>query len=171
MLFEKRRPIHCTHSPEISTICQPLQQVLFQLHSTMNAVKFSQTEGPVGLEAQKTSFSQVVSLPASSRIVITAGQPGFDLKTGLLVETSVEDQISAAFDCVDAALKSAGIKDGLASVHKIASYFKNLGHEPVMMEIWRRRYPDVRPTWTAVGVASLVTEGMVVEIQGEATIL
>jgi enamine deaminase RidA (YjgF/YER057c/UK114 family) len=73
----------------------------------------------VGTICKKTGFSQAASIPANSRIVITAGQVGFDLKTGILVETSVEDQISAAFDCVDAALRSAGVKDGLTSVHKM----------------------------------------------------
>jgi enamine deaminase RidA (YjgF/YER057c/UK114 family) len=85
----------------------------------MNSVHFSQTDDLVGTICQKTGFSQAASIPANSRIVITAGQAGFDLKTGILVETSVEDQISAAFDCVDAALRSAGVKDGMASVHKM----------------------------------------------------
>jgi len=51
------------------------------------------------------------------------------LKTDKLVETSVEDQISAAFDCVDAALRSAGVKDGLASVHKMVSYLIDVRDE------------------------------------------
>ena len=137
----------------------------------MDAVKFSQTDDPIGRARKKAGFSQAVSIPATARIVITAGQAGFDLKTGLLVETSVEDQISAAFDCVDAALRSAGVKDGLASAHKMVTYFADARNEPLMMEIWRRRYPDVFPTWTAVGVAGLCLKGMVVEIQGEATIV
>ncbi|KAH8774861.1 Endoribonuclease L-PSP/chorismate mutase-like protein [Hyaloscypha finlandica] len=136
----------------------------------MSAVKFSQTNDLVGAICQKTGFSQAVSIPASSRTVITAGQAGFDLKTGILVETSVEEQISAAFDCVDAALRSGGVKDGLASVHKMVSYFTDARNEPLMMEIWRKRYPDVRPTWTAVGVTGLCLKGMVIEIQAEATI-
>jgi enamine deaminase RidA (YjgF/YER057c/UK114 family) len=40
-----------------------------------------------------------------------------------------------------------------------------------MMEICRKRFPDLRPTWTAIGVAGLRLKGMVVEIQAEATIL
>jgi len=70
----------------------------------MSAVKFSQTNDLVGAVRQKTGFSLAVSIPATSRTVITAGQAGFDLKTGILVETSVDEQISAAFDSVDAAL-------------------------------------------------------------------
>jgi enamine deaminase RidA (YjgF/YER057c/UK114 family) len=102
----------------------------------MSAVKFSQTNDLVGAVCQKTGFSQAVSIPATSRTVITAGQAGFDLKTGILVETSVEEQISAAFDCMDAALRSGGVKDGLASVHKMvrilviyfpAEYLANCG--------------------------------------------
>jgi enamine deaminase RidA (YjgF/YER057c/UK114 family) len=116
-------------------------------------------------------FSQVVAIPANARLVITAGQAGFDLKTRKLVETSTADQISAAFDCVDAALRAAGVKNGLASAHKMTSYLLDVKDEPLMMEIWRKRFPEHRPTWTAIGVTSLCIKEMVVEIQGEATIL
>ncbi len=153
----------------------PIHRLLLKLTSTkivsMAAVQFSQTDDDVGRACHEAGFSQAVSVPASARIVITAGQAGFDLKTGKLVETSVEDQISAAFDCVDAALRRAGVKDGLASAHKMVSYLIDVRDEPLMMEIWRRKYPERRPTWTAVGVASLCFRGMVIEIQGEATIL
>lgn len=135
------------------------------------AVTFSQTPGPTGTFSHNTGFSQAVSLPVSARLIITAGQAGCDLKTGELVTTSVADQISATFDCVDAALKSAGVEKGLEAVHKMLSYFVDIRYEPLMMEIWRKRYPEVRPTWTAVGVSSLCISGMLIEIAAEATIL
>jgi enamine deaminase RidA (YjgF/YER057c/UK114 family) len=153
----------------------PIHRLLLKIASakivSVAAVQFSQTDNRIGRLRQKAGFSQAVSIPAHARVVITAGQAGLDLRTGRLVETSVEDQISAAFDCVDAALRSAGVKDGLASAHKMVSYLLDVRDEPLMMEIWRRRYPERRPTWTAVGVASLCIRGMVIEIQGEATIL
>lgn len=153
----------------------PIHRLLLKITSarivSMGVVHFSQTGDAVGRVCQEVGFSQAVSVPANARIVITAGQAGFDLQTGKLVETSVEDQILAAFDCVDAALRSAGVKDGLLSAHKMVSYLTDVRDEPLMMEIWRRRYPECRPTWTAVGVTSLCIRGMVIEIQGEAAIL
>jgi enamine deaminase RidA (YjgF/YER057c/UK114 family) len=117
----------------------PIHQLLLKNTSTrivsVAAVQFSQTDDAVGRICQKAGFSQAVSIPANARIAITAGQAGFDLRTGKLVEASVEDQISAAFDCVDAALRSAGVKDGLASAHKMVSYLMDVSDEPLMMEI------------------------------------
>jgi enamine deaminase RidA (YjgF/YER057c/UK114 family) len=112
-----------------------------------------------------------VILPASAKIVITAGHAGVDLSTGKLVTSSVAVQISAAFDCCNAALKSAGVTEGLAVAHRIASFFLDVNNDEVMMGIWRARYPERRPVWTSVGVKSLVGEGMVVGIQAEALLI
>jgi enamine deaminase RidA (YjgF/YER057c/UK114 family) len=134
----------------------------------MSSATFSQPDGLIGPACDKTGFSNAVTIPANAKIVIAAGQAGMGLKTGKLVETSIPDQISAAFDCCDAALKSAGVKEGLAAAHKMASFFIDIRHDPIMIEIWRKRYSDRRPTWTSVGVASLCLSGMMVEIQAEA---
>jgi enamine deaminase RidA (YjgF/YER057c/UK114 family) len=130
--------------------------------------QFLQPPGPAGSSCQATGFSNTAILPASARLVITAGQAGCDLTTGALVESSVAAQIEASFDCVDAALKIAGVKKGLGSAHKIVSYLIDCRNEPLMMEIWRRRYPGQRPTWTCIGVSNMCAKGMVCEIQGEA---
>jgi enamine deaminase RidA (YjgF/YER057c/UK114 family) len=134
----------------------------------MSLATFSQHKEPIGSACDAAGFSNAVTIPANAKIVITAGQAGLDLKTGKLVETSISDQISAAFDCCDAALKSAGVKDGLAAAHRMASFFIDVRHDTIMMEIWRTRYPNRKPAWTSVGVASLVLSGMMVEIQAEA---
>lgn len=54
------------------------------------------------------------------------------------------------FDCVDATLKSAGVREGVAAAHKMVSYLIDTRYEPVMMDLWRKRLPDHRPTWTCV---------------------
>lgn len=135
----------------------------------MSEIQFAQTPGAIGQAATDMGFSQAVSIPANVRIVLTSGQIGCDLKTGKLVTSSAADQINAAFDCVDAALRSAGVREGIKGVHKIVAYFVQLEFEPLMMEIWRERYPYIRPTWASVGVQELVVKGMIVEIQAEAT--
>jgi len=106
----------------------------------MSQAIFSQPEGPIGPACDATGLSNAATIPANAKIVITAGQAGMDLRTGKLVETSVASQISAAFDCCDAALKSAGVTEGLAAAHKMASFFIDIRHDPIMMYIWRKRY-------------------------------
>lgn len=129
---------------------------------------FFQYSGPTGQACETHGFSNAVILPSNARIVITAGQAGVDLSTGKLVESSPADQIGAAFDCCDAALKAAGATNGLKSAHKVISFFLDTRYEPLMMEIWRSRYTDRRPTWTCVGASNLCMQGMICEIQAEA---
>ncbi|RFU32216.1 hypothetical protein B7463_g4107, partial [Scytalidium lignicola] len=132
-------------------------------------MSYHQYDGPAGDAAEAHGYSNVVILPIPSQIVVTAGQPGLDLKTGKVVTTSAEDQISAAFDCVEAALTKAGVSKGLLGVHKFLTFMLDTDLEPVMMEIWRKRCPGHRPTWTCVGASKLCLPGMIVEIQAEAT--
>jgi enamine deaminase RidA (YjgF/YER057c/UK114 family) len=112
----------------------------------MSLATFSQPPGPIGPSCNAAGFSIAVTLPLNAEIVITAGQGGTDLKTGKLDENSISDQISAAFDCYGAALKSTGVKEGLAAAHKMASFFIDIRHDPIMMEIWKKRYLERRPT-------------------------
>jgi enamine deaminase RidA (YjgF/YER057c/UK114 family) len=137
----------------------------------MASPQFFQPPGPIGDVCREHGFSNAVVLPPNAQIVITAGQAGLDTQTGKLVETSPADQISAAFDCCDLALKSAGVVNGLGSAHKILSFFLDTRYETLMMEIWRKRYPDHRPTWTCVGASNLCIQGMICEIQAEAVLL
>ncbi|KFY15371.1 hypothetical protein V491_05700 [Pseudogymnoascus sp. VKM F-3775] len=136
----------------------------------MSHLSYFQYNGPAGESAQTHGFSNAVVLSPTSKIVITSGQPGFDLKTGNLVTISNEAQISAAFDCVEAAIRKAGVANGLMGVYKFTSYMLDTDHEPLMMEIWRKRCPNHRPTWTCVGVSKLCIPGMMVEIHAEATV-
>ena len=102
-------------------------------HRDFSAMSYYQYDGPGGEFAQRHGFSQAVILPSSPKIVITAGQAGIDLKTGKVVTTSAEAQISAAFDCVEAALKKAGVGKGLLAVHKFLTFMLDTDLEPVMM--------------------------------------
>ena len=129
-----------------------------------------QTPGPWGTGAQQTGYSQAVSLPASSRVAITAGQPGIDLKTGNLVTTSLTDQIEAVFDTLDSALQAAGVKDGMHSAYKMTCFFMDMRDEPAMLEIFKKRYPNTRPALVSVAVSGLALRGMFLEIQAEAVV-
>lgn len=136
----------------------------------MAAVTYHQPSDTVGNNCQEAGFSNAAILPANARIVMTAGQAGVDRKTGKLVETSIADQIDAAFDGADLALKAAGVQEGLAVAHKILTFLIDMRYESTMMEIWKRRYPGHCPTWTCVGVSNLSMRGMYVEMQAEAVL-
>jgi enamine deaminase RidA (YjgF/YER057c/UK114 family) len=137
----------------------------------MASLQYFERPGPSGKDCIAAGFSNAVVIPANAHIAITAGQAGIDLHTGKLVESSPEAQIEACFDCVDVALKSAGVVDGLASAHKVVSFLTDQRYDPLMMEIWRRRYPGKRPTWMSVGSAALGLKGMTIEFQAEAVIM
>jgi enamine deaminase RidA (YjgF/YER057c/UK114 family) len=137
----------------------------------MASIQYFERPGPSGKDCTAAGFSNVVVIPAHGRIAITAGQAGIDLRTGKLVESSPEAQIEACFDCLDVALKSAGVVQGLASAHKVVSFLPDQRHDPIMMEIWRRRYPGKRPTWMSVGSGVLGLKGMIIELQAEAVIV
>jgi enamine deaminase RidA (YjgF/YER057c/UK114 family) len=138
--------------------------------ASTSKAQYFQTPGPWGAEAQTAGYSQAVNFPANGRIAVTAGQPGIDLKTGKLVTSSLEAQIEAAFDTVDSALKAAGASGGLATAHKMSIFYLDIRNEPVLMEIFKRRYPDTRPALLAIGTPTLAISGMHVEIQAEAVV-
>jgi enamine deaminase RidA (YjgF/YER057c/UK114 family) len=133
--------------------------------------QYFQPDGPVGEFCQKHGFSNAIILPKNSRIVTVAGQAGLDLKTGQVVTSSIEDQMAAAFDCIEASLLKAGVKDGLGAVYKFITFLYDPRYEPTMMEIWRRRQPDHRPIWMCIGASSFCLQGMVCEFHAEAVLL
>ena len=135
----------------------------------MSAATYHQIIGPLGAYYEATGMSHAVVLPANSQLVITAGQPGVNAE-GRMLET-VAEQIEAAFNNCDKALRAAGVTEGLWKAHKIQSWLIDVAHEPVMMEIWRKRFPGHRPTWACIGTSALCGQGMLVEIQAEAHII
>ena len=137
----------------------------------MTAAQYFERPGPSAKDCIAAGFSNAVKLPPNAQLVLTAGQAGIDLKTGRLVDSTPEAQIEACFDCCDAALKSAGVPDGLASAFRITSFLPDQRYDSLMMGIWRRRYPDHRPIWTSVGSGALGLRGMIVELQAEAYVV
>ncbi|KAM0421137.1 hypothetical protein ACHAPT_011029 [Fusarium lateritium] len=137
----------------------------------MPAVTFSQTPGPLGDLFHSLGASHAAKIPLSGSLVITSGQPGFDFKTCQLVTSSLRDEVNACFDCVEAALKAAGVSNGLAGVHKFTAFLIDMRVDETMMEVWRSRMPEHRPAWVTVGVAELAVAGMHIELQAEAVLL
>jgi enamine deaminase RidA (YjgF/YER057c/UK114 family) len=133
------------------------------------AAKYYQIDGYLGDLYQKTGFSSSVVLPPNAQLVISAGMPG--LTRDKRMSASPTEQIEGCFDNVDAALKAAGVKEGLWKCHKMTVFLLDVAHEPLMMEIWRRKWPGHRPTWMCIGCSALCGKGMIVEMQAEAHVV
>ena len=93
--------------------------------------------------------------------------------TGLIngPSTTFTEEASACFDCVEAALQSAGVRDGLRGVFKLTAYLTDVRDEAEMMRVWRERCPGHRPVWVTIGVAQLAVQGMRLEISAEAVVV
>ncbi|KAM0428476.1 hypothetical protein ACHAPT_006836 [Fusarium lateritium] len=131
-------------------------------------VRYQLLPGPVGEMLRSASLATTAAIPITGTLVITTGHVGVNLETGELVTSSVEEEFNAVFDCLDAALRNAGVSKGLGSAHKLAAYFTRAGDEATMLAIFRKRYPRHTPTLTSVVVAALVNPGMHLELQAEA---
>ncbi|KAI9149883.1 hypothetical protein HJFPF1_09629 [Paramyrothecium foliicola] len=131
--------------------------------------KFFQSPGPLGELFNSIGVSHAAKIPLAGHLVVTGGQPGFDLSTGKLVTLSIRAEAEACLDCVEAALRSAGVDNGLAAAHKFTVYLIDFKHDDILMEVWRARQPNHRPAWVTIGVKELAVAGMHFEIAAEAT--
>jgi enamine deaminase RidA (YjgF/YER057c/UK114 family) len=135
----------------------------------MAEAKYYQVDGVLGQIYHKTGFSHAVVLPPNAQLVVASGQPGLNAETRL--SSSPAEQIESCFDNCDRALKAAGVKEGLWRAHKIHCFLIDVSNEPTVMEIWRKKWPEHRPTWMTVGTSALCGKGMIVEMQAEAHIV
>ncbi|KAJ5097070.1 hypothetical protein N7456_007791 [Penicillium angulare] len=138
----------------------------------MSTITYKNLPGPVGECLKPSSLATTATVPVSptTSLVFTTGHIGLDLKTGNLVNSSVEAEFSAIFDCLDAALKDAGVSNGLGQAYKLVSYLVNGEDESVMQQIFQQRFPGHTPTWTAVVIKSIVVPNMRAEIAAEGVI-
>lgn len=132
-----------------------------------SSATYVQIPGAFGDYYQAQGYSHAVIIPANARLVCTAGEPGLDLTTGKF-PTDPAKQIEACLDNCDAALRAAGITKGLGQAHKVLCFLTDTSLESLLMEIWRRRYPDQRPAFATVGTSSLVAKDMIIEMLVEA---
>lgn len=131
-------------------------------------VQYQWLPGPVGEMLRSSSLATTATIPLSGKLAITTGHVGVDLKTGKLVNSSIEAEFNAVLDCVDAALQNAGASGGLGDAHKLVAYFTRAEHEDILLRLFKQRWPSATPTLTSVVVAALVNDGMHLELQAEA---
>ena len=126
--------------------------------------------GPVGemLRSAGVATTTTTSLPVTGKLVTTTTHVGLDLNTGEPVKGTPDEEFDAIFNCLDAALRQAGVDQGVGQAHKVTAYLVNGHDEPTLQRVFRNRYPGHAPAWATVVVPSIVVPGMRAELQAEA---
>lgn len=135
----------------------------------MSSITYQYLPGPVGDCLRPSSLATTATIPVSptTSLVVTTGHLGLDLQTGALVNSSAEAEFNAIFSCLDAALKNAGIANGLFQAYKLVSYLKNAEDEALMLRVFQQRFPGHTPTWSTVIVKEINVSSMRAEIAAE----
>ncbi|KAL4906344.1 hypothetical protein BDW74DRAFT_177358 [Aspergillus multicolor] len=133
------------------------------------SIIYNNLPGPVGDCLKPNSLSTTATVPVSSTtsLVFTTGHIGLDLQTGELINSTDEAEFKAIFDCLDVALKHAGIEAGLNQAYKFVAYLVNVEDEKIMHSVFQRRFPGATPTWSTVLVQAINVKGMRAEIVAE----
>lgn len=138
----------------------------------MPSISYQTIPGPVGDILKNASLSTTATVPVSptTSLVFTTSHIGLDLETGALVNATAAAEFKAIFNCLDAALRNAGVSAGLRQAFKVVSYLVNAEDEGVMQRVWKDMYPDHAPTWTLVIVKEINVPGMRAEMTAEAAL-
>lgn len=128
--------------------------------------------GPVGKMLKDASLSTTATVPISptTSLVYTTGHIGLNTETGELVKDNLRSEFEAIFNCLDVALKNAGVKAGINDAYRIVSYLVDPGHEKTMQEMFQKRWPGHTPTWVTVIVAGVAGGDMHAEISADAVL-
>ncbi|WZH39195.1 Endoribonuclease L-PSP family protein [Fusarium acuminatum] len=123
--------------------------------------------GPVGEMLRSSGLATTTTIPVG-KLVTTTTHVGLDLENGRLIKGTPEDEFTAIFVCLDAALRNAGVRGGVADAHKITAYLISPADEPILLRIFRERYPGRSPAWGTVIVPAIVVPDTRAELQAEA---
>jgi len=136
------------------------------------SIIYKNLPGPVGecLKPASRATTAIVPVSTTTSLVFVMGHIGLNLETGELVKDSPAAEFDAIFNCLDAALKHAGISKGLGQAYELVSYPASSDCESVMQEVFKRRFPGQTPIWTTVVVKEIVVPGMRAEVSAEAVI-
>jgi len=116
--------------------------------------------GPAG-----RSFSSSLRLKGTGTWVYISGKMGTD-ESGALVAGGLRGQAKAALDQVVASVANAGGKP--EHVLKLTAYLTSLDEYDIYNEVRGEVFGSALPASTAVGVADLILDGAVIEIDGVA---
>jgi 2-iminobutanoate/2-iminopropanoate deaminase len=99
------------------------------------------------------SQAQVVRLHGGQKLVYTAGQCGFDPKTGELVAGGVKEQTARVMANLAAVLRGAGLT--LGDVVKTTVYLADMQDFAAMNEVYGAAFAAAPPARTTIAAAGL----------------
>ena len=116
--------------------------------------------GPAG-----RSFSGSLRLKGTGTWVYVSGKMGTD-ESGAVVAGGLRGQARAALDQVVASVAEAG--GGPEHVVKLTAYLTSLDEYEVYNDVRGEVFGSALPASTAIGIADLILDGAVIEIDGVA---
>ena len=134
--------------------------------------RYQHLPGPVGKLLEGT-YCTTASVPISpyATLVYTTSHLGLDLQTGVLIRESLQAEVEAIFDCLDAALKNAGVIEGCGQAFKFTCCMRSVQQQSTVEAVFKGKWAGHQPAWVAVIVSDFVGgPGMNVEIAAEAVI-
>ena len=105
--------------------------------------------------------SDAVVIPAGARILISSGQLGMR-RDGSIPET-IEDQVVAAFDNVEAVLRAGGMT--LRDLVKMTTYITDASYRDAFRAERAKRVGDPAPASTRVVITALSVPDLMIEIE------
>ncbi|EXK25392.1 hypothetical protein FOMG_17951 [Fusarium oxysporum f. sp. melonis 26406] len=111
-------------------------------------------------------YSQAVKV---GNIVKLSGQGGWN-ETGE-ISCVIEQELETTYDNILRALQSVNTELSFDDVYLVRSFHTDLrsSFEP-LVQVSKRRFPNHRPTWTAVEVSKLALDTMHIEVEIEAVL-
>jgi enamine deaminase RidA (YjgF/YER057c/UK114 family) len=111
--------------------------------------------------APLSAHSDAVIIPAGARILVSSGLLGMR-KDGTIPE-AIEDQVTAAFDNVEAVLRAAGM--AMRDLVKMTTYITDAGYRDTFRSERAKRVGDEPPASTRVVITALSMPELKIEIE------
>lgn len=111
--------------------------------------------------APLSAHSDAVIIPAGARILVSSGQLGMR-KDGTIPE-SIEEQVEAAFDNVEAVLRTAGMS--FADLVKMTTYITDASYRDAFRDERAKRVGTPAPASTRVVITALSLPELKIEIE------
>jgi enamine deaminase RidA (YjgF/YER057c/UK114 family) len=136
------------------------------------SVIYENLPGPVGDCLRPASLATTAKVPVSreTSLIFTTSHIGLDVETGEMVNKTIEAEFKAIFNCLDEALKYAGITVGIRQAYRLTSYLVDAKDESAMQDVFKRMFPGHTPTWTLVIVKAINVPGMRAEVSADAVL-
>ncbi|EPY53030.1 endoribonuclease L-PSP [Schizosaccharomyces cryophilus OY26] len=130
----------------------------------MSSLTYYNDEGAGQKNNDLYHYSQAVVI---GDIVKCSGQGGWD-PSGEIDGDDIEGQVALVFQNVDRVLQTVGMR-GWEDVYSVRSYHVDMDSSfNLCVENLKKRIPNHKPLWTAIGVTKLAIPKMKIEIEVEA---